>query len=171
TIYNDRFTILLASQAFNGNVAFDSRSNAVSVNTAFFANTNGADLSGTGMENIGAAIGWQTVQSPVIPGETITLKLSIFDGYDGTNDSVAVIDAFDWTTNPPPPLTALIYPAVEIGWGSQTNKNYQVEWASILNSNQWFNLGSPVAGNGSTNYTFDSTRGSPAKFYRVRQVP
>jgi hypothetical protein len=96
----------------------------------------------------------------------------IFDGGgNGDTDSVAVLDAFDWTTNPPPPLTAVIYRAEEIGWASQTNLNYQVGWASILNSNQWFNLGSPVAGNGSTNYIFDSTRGNPTKFYRVRQVP
>ena len=168
---NDRFMIRLTSKALNGNLAYDSKTNQVSVNTAFFAVTNGGELQGTGMDGgVGAAIGWQNVQAAVTPGETITLKFLIFDGVDGTGDSVAVIDGFEWLV-PGPVFSALIYPAVEIAWPSQSNKSYQVESAPVVDTNKWSNFGPVVIGNGSTNYMFDSTRGNPSKFYRVRELP
>jgi hypothetical protein len=64
-----------------------------------------------------------------------------------------------------------IYRAVEIGWTSQTNKNYQPQWATQLNSNQWFDFGPIVAGDGKTNYFFDTLRDSTNKFFRVIEVP
>jgi hypothetical protein len=153
----------------------DNLGNRISVNTAFFAVTSGGDLNGTGMETTGAATGWQTVSSPLIySGETIVLTFVIFDEGDHLNDSVAVIDGFNWIpgTNPlPRTLAASIYPAVEIGWPSENNKNYQVQWTYDLNSIVWSNLDSITAGNGTTNYVFDSTRGVLNRFYRIREVP
>jgi len=68
------------------------------------------------------------------------------------------------------PAVALIWPAVEVGWVSATNRLYQVQWTSQLNPNAWIDLGPPVRGNGSTNSVLDSTRDQPKKFYRVLTV-
>jgi hypothetical protein len=62
---------------------------------------------------------------------------------------------------------AVIWPAVEIGWLSESNKMYQVQWASRLAPTVWFNFGSVVPGNGTTNIVFDSTRGRDKRFYQV----
>ena len=62
---------------------------------------------------------------------------------------------------------AVISTAVEIAWPTQTTNSYQIQWSPLLNSNDWFNLGSPIQGTGSTNYYFDSTRGVDKRFYRV----
>lgn len=64
-----------------------------------------------------------------------------------------------------------IYTAVEIAWASQTTNNYQIQWASLLGTNNWFNLGSAVQGTGTTNYFFDSTRSGSQRFYRVLTLP
>jgi hypothetical protein len=60
-----------------------------------------------------------------------------------------------------------IFPAVEIAWPTQTTNTYQIQWSSSLNTNDWFNLGAPIQGTGSTNFYFDSTRGADTRFYRV----
>lgn len=60
-----------------------------------------------------------------------------------------------------------VFKAVEIAWTTQTTNSYQIQWSSSLNTNDWFNLGSAIQGTGSTNYYFDSTRGSDKRFYRV----
>jgi hypothetical protein len=70
-----------------------------------------------------------------------------------------------------PPVAASIYLAVEIGWNSVTDRLYQVQYSTVLNSNSWFDLGVPVPGNGTTNYVFDTMRGQPKKFYRVQILP
>jgi len=62
---------------------------------------------------------------------------------------------------------AVMFTAVQIAWPTQTTNSYQIQWSSLLNTNDWFNLGSPIQGTGSTNYYFDSTRGVNKKFYRV----
>jgi len=57
--------------------------------------------------------------------------------------------------------------AVEIAWPSQTTNRYQIQWSSSLNTNDWFNLDSPIQGTGSTNYYLYSTRDADKRFYRV----
>lgn len=64
-----------------------------------------------------------------------------------------------------------IYTAVEIDWNSTNNVNYQVQYATSLDTNNWLNLGNPVAGNGTTNVVFDTMRGQTKKFYRVEIAP
>jgi hypothetical protein len=64
-----------------------------------------------------------------------------------------------------------IHTAVEITWPSQTNKLYQVQWTTGLNTNTWFDLGPEVPGNGSTNSIFDSIGTTPERFYRVVESP
>lgn len=62
---------------------------------------------------------------------------------------------------------AVIFTAVEIAWPTQTTNFYQIQWRSLLNTNDWLNLGGLIQGTGSTNYYFDSTRGVDKRFYRV----
>ena len=64
-----------------------------------------------------------------------------------------------------------IFPAVEIAWTTQTTNSYQIQWSSAPNTNNWFSLGAPIQGTGSTNYYFDSTRGQDKRFYRVLTLP
>ena len=64
-----------------------------------------------------------------------------------------------------------IWPAVELGWFSDTNQTYQVQWRNELDTNGWFDFGPPVRGNGTTNFLFDTTRTSPKRFYRVLVLP
>jgi hypothetical protein len=44
-------------------------------------------------------MGWLTTTAPVIPGETITLELTIGDVGDGYYDSTVLIDAFQWSVD------------------------------------------------------------------------
>lgn len=60
-----------------------------------------------------------------------------------------------------------VLPAVEIAWTTQTTNRYQIQWSSSHNTNDWFNLDSPIQGSGSTNYFLDSTRGADKRLYRV----
>lgn len=172
TQFNDRFAILLNSQAFNGNMAFDDRGQPISVNTVRYSVTNSSDLTGTGMSaGIGGGTEWLTSSAPVTPADTITLKFIIFDAGDRGNDSLALIDNFQWitSTNPPPPATGPtlhIGRAVQLKWASFSNQLYQVQWAPILDSNAWNNLGDPVTGNGATNTVFDSAEPG-SRYYRI----
>jgi hypothetical protein len=45
----------------------------------------------------GGGTGWLTVSSPVVPGETIDLRLAIWDTADGLFDSVVLLDNFQWS--------------------------------------------------------------------------
>jgi hypothetical protein len=81
------------------------------------------------------------------------------------------IDDLSFGTNNLIPVTASIYTAVEIDWPSQATANYQVQYSTVLDTNTWLNLGSPVVGNGATNVFFDSIRGQPARFYRIQTLP
>lgn len=60
-----------------------------------------------------------------------------------------------------------IFPAVEVAWPTQATNSYQIQWSSSLHTNDWFDLGTPIPGTGSTNYYLDSTRGADKRFYRV----
>lgn len=104
--YNDAFVAVLESQAFNGNVSFDSMGNRVSINVGFFdicepslnaACTDGAELVGTGFgAQDGGGTGWLTTTAPVIPGEKIRLTFAVYDEGDSILNSAAIIDNFRW---------------------------------------------------------------------------
>ncbi len=100
-----------------GNISFDAKGNAVTVNNGFFSLIAPNQLTGTGMEKIdfmgkvtGGATGWLTTTAPVTPGETFTLRFIVFDEGDGIYDSQVLIDHFQWllmtaktgTTRAPP---------------------------------------------------------------------
>jgi hypothetical protein len=61
---------------------------------------------------------------------------------------------------------ASIKKAVQTLWQSNTNSLYQVQWASGLSTNRWNNLGTPVPGNGATNFVFDPVDWNQ-RYYRV----
>jgi len=83
--------------------------------------------------------------------------------------SVGGLDFLGNTNTPAQPSNS-IYTAVEVGWKSESNRLYQVQWRTNLNSGAWSDLDGWVLGNGSTNYIFDSTRGADRKFYRVQAL-
>ncbi len=74
-----------------------------------------------------------------------------------------------WGDPPAPVATATvqIWTAVEVGWLSETNTQYQVQWSSEAAPAVWQNLGAIIPGTGTNMSVFDSTRNQPRKFYRV----
>ena len=75
---------------------------------------------------------------------------------------------------PPPRLSiqrAVAEDAVELSWPSVTNQLYQVQWADELGpTNQWFSLGAPVLGAGTTVLVTNAIGGNAQRFYRVVPV-
>ena len=72
----------------------------------------------------------------------------------------------------PGPQLSLRCSEVEMCWKSEANKMYQVQYRSMLTTNQWTDLGSPVTGSGSTNCITDRIQpGQPHRFYRLEQLP
>jgi len=59
------------------------------------------DLAGTGFEksgscNIGGGTFWLTTAGNVIPGDTVEVRIAIWDVGDTSYDSLALIDGFQW---------------------------------------------------------------------------
>tara|TARA_R110002096_G_scaffold44526_8_gene120205 strand:+ start:9631 stop:11025 length:1395 start_codon:yes stop_codon:yes gene_type:complete len=106
TSFDDTFIAYLESEAFTGNVSFDSMGSRVSINVGFFTVCEGtagctgeADLLGTGFESGadgGGGTGWLTTTAPVVPGEKINLTFMIFDEGDRILDSTVLLDNFRW---------------------------------------------------------------------------
>ncbi len=59
-------------------------------------------LAGTGMQlgNTGGGTVWLTTTAPIVPGEIITLDLTIFDVSDNILDSLVLLDGFQWSIDP-----------------------------------------------------------------------
>jgi len=121
----------------NGNVVFDNQGTPGSVNLNFFdrclAGATGClgvpgfsfcsggtgELAGTGYggtdatqpcgapTTIGGATGWITSESPVVPGEIMTVQFMVWDSSDPVFDSSSMIDHFRWQTQGlPGPVTS-----------------------------------------------------------------
>lgn len=117
TQYNDYFLAMLTSAApgipADHNISFDALGRAVSVNNGFFQVCGGngkncgpcpngtASLAGTGFDDVnGGSTLWLTTDVPIVPGETITLELVIFDVQDQIYDTLALLDNFRWSFVP-----------------------------------------------------------------------
>ena len=110
TTFNDQFVALVEPApegAINGNIAFDSQTNPVSVNIAFFDVCVGcplgtADLEGTGFDtlNDAGATDWLRTQAPITGGEEFTIKFLLWDTGDSAYDSTVLIDNFRWLADP-----------------------------------------------------------------------
>jgi hypothetical protein len=69
------------------------------------------------------------------------------------------------------PPTAQIWPAVEIGWESVSNRFYEVQWRPTLGPTNWLPLVTNVVGSGTYMSVFDSCRSNDQRFYRVIELP
>jgi hypothetical protein len=125
SMYNDFFLALLSPMPAgqnDGNISFDSMGNPISVNAAFVTvcgcgggppcmaggksftcSAGNSELAGTGFSGDGdhAATSWLTTSAPVEPGQTITLRLGVYDSGDGVLDSTALLDKFRWLPKSP----------------------------------------------------------------------
>ena len=122
THFNDFFVVDMEPRVPSypdGNIAFDSAGNPISVNNALlqacqpgklagrdYACPLGTDsLKGTGFDVVEdesspaphAATGWLTTSAPVQPGATIRLRFAIWDSSDGRLDSTVLVDRFGWS--------------------------------------------------------------------------
>ena len=106
TSYNDQFIALVDPAplgSINGNISFDSLTNPVSVNIAYFEVCSGcpmgtADLAGTGFDvwDDAGATGWLMSTAPIAGGEEFTIRFTIWDTGDAAWDSTVLIDEFEW---------------------------------------------------------------------------
>jgi hypothetical protein len=123
--YNDFFVSILSpvpAGQVDGDISFDTMGNPISVNAAFvsvcgcdtgppchaggreFTCTKGVEeLTGTGFDDdvAHAATSWLTTTAPVEPGQTITLRLAIYDSGDHVLDSTVLLDKFRWLPRSP----------------------------------------------------------------------
>ena len=107
--FNDMYIGWLNSEAWTGNISFDVNGAPISLNAGFLdyrdavaikdpmcaAGCTAPELHGTCMEGH-AGTKWLTTNAGVVPGETFTLVLAIFDMSDSALDSYAFIDNFQW---------------------------------------------------------------------------
>ena len=102
--YNDMFIGYVQSDSWTGNVSFDTAGNPISLNAGFldFQDDLGdlPEFEGTCFEGNGGTR-WLTSTTQVVPGETLTLVLAIFDLADEIVDSYAFIDNFRWSCDVP----------------------------------------------------------------------
>jgi hypothetical protein len=124
--YNDAFVVEMApapaGAGTGGNVVFDQAGNPISVNNALLqacsAQTAGGkkfscplgpsslEETGFGQDVAGvnhAATGWLQTQvniDPSLKGKDVTLVFAVWDSGDGVLDSTALIDNFQWSTQP-----------------------------------------------------------------------
>ncbi len=106
TSYNDQYIALVDPAppgAINGNISFDSMTNPVSVNIAFFEVCSGcplgtAELAGTGFDtwDDAGATSWLVTTAPVTGGQEITIRFTIWDTGDASWDSTVLLDNFQW---------------------------------------------------------------------------
>jgi hypothetical protein len=101
---------------FDGNIAFDSLGNPVSVNNSFFevcfpqmsgdCQAGTLELAGNGMGgwygalDDGGGTVWLVNEAPVVPGEIITLEFVTWDAADHHVDSLVLLDNFKWSLDP-----------------------------------------------------------------------
>jgi uncharacterized repeat protein (TIGR02543 family) len=133
-------------------------------------NGNGSIIPGSGNYVIGS-----NVVLTATPGFGYT-----FTGWSGaasgTNNPITVTMTtnktvtgnFTFATNG---ISASIALAAQISWFAVTNVHYQVQAASVLNSNVWLDLGGQIAGNNATNFYYEPFGTNQNRFFRVLTRP
>lgn len=106
TSFNDQYIAHVTPAppgAINGNISFDSMTNPVSVNIAFFEVCAGcplgtAELTGTGFDawDDAGATSWLVTTAPVTGGQELTIRFTIWDTGDAAWDSTVLLDNFQW---------------------------------------------------------------------------
>ncbi len=92
--------------------------------------------------------------------------------FTGLNDSLwgAALDAV--SVGEPPLELSIRFSQVEVCWSSVLNQMYQIQYRSMLTTNFWANLGTPLTGHGSNQCFFDSVPLAEARrFYQVIRLP
>jgi hypothetical protein len=107
--FNDQFISLInppPAGSINGNISFDSQTNPVSVNVAFFTVCDGCPLGSGEMLNTGfntwndaGGTAWLQSQAPVTGGQELIIRWAIWDTGDSAYDSTALVDNFQWIAN------------------------------------------------------------------------
>jgi hypothetical protein len=69
-----------------------------------------APLLGTGYEGH-ASTYWLRTTAPVVPGNTVTLRLTVYDSGDGVYDTTALFDNFTWLSAPVPGASTVPVPS------------------------------------------------------------
>jgi hypothetical protein len=131
TAFNDQYVAIVdpaPAGAISGNISFDSATNPVSVNIAFFdacascqpwaencqsgcpaapnpcCPDGPAALSGTGFDDAATgeagATSWLETRAPIQGGQEFTIRFAIWDTGDQALDSTAVLDDFQWLGEP-----------------------------------------------------------------------
>jgi len=74
------------------------------------------------------------------------------------------------TANFQPPLSVAVG-SVNLGWNSQTNRTYQLQYTTNLPAGLWLNLGTAVQGTGSNIVVPGLDLTGLRRFYRLAPVP
>ena len=115
---------------------------------------------------------------PIPPGAVHTNHALLWNPATNREVRTEIIMASNWPGSvhvlayaqpPANSITCFIHRSspVEVGWSSLTGRTYQVEDAFDLGIQDWFALGTPVPGTGTTT-TITSAGFIPTRFYRVR---
>ncbi|HEV8323116.1 MAG TPA: MopE-related protein [Myxococcota bacterium] len=98
--FNDTFEANITSTMFNGNASFDETGAPVTVDNVLFDTTCDSTacdpvVLGTRYDDTtggGGTTNWLRTETPVVPGETVSLTFRLYDVGDGILDSAVVID-------------------------------------------------------------------------------
>ncbi len=103
------------------------------------------------------------------PGAAYYTNQISFGDLSGVGASEVDLRSFTFSTTAAvqaPPELAIEVADVRLCWPSRANQLYQVQYQSEITGGSWVDVGSPVAGNGTTNCITDPVDG-PRKFYRI----
>ena len=107
-----------------------------------------------------------TQQQFVVPQGATRLFLGTQDGCKWSDNGGSFTVSIDTH-----PLASIHFSRVAICWGSLVGGSYQVQYSTALNPSVWNDLGTPVAGTGSTVCVEDPIQPGEARFYRVVTLP
>lgn len=96
--FNDLLVVWLESEHYTGNIAVHADQKLPLAADSGLTWDHQADPALQGFafaEHV--ALDWTTLTAAVIPGETITLVVAIFDGGDGSVDTAVLLDDLRWT--------------------------------------------------------------------------
>lgn len=114
--------------------------------------------------------GGQYLSYPSAPGYPDGAMLSSYQGGPFSPHSSNSDMLFEVTIAPPTVRPLEVYAAVEVLMATDTDKLYQLQYATNLPTTNWMNLGAAFFGYGTTNTWLESTRQSPRRFYRLLQL-
>ncbi len=148
--YNTQWRVLWNAGGDTGYQTFSPGNNTY----AFISNSLTAPLAAT------SATIYFHFAGAAIPSQSATIQLD--------DVSLSLTNGVIGNTNR---ILASITRGTGIRWFASNSVTYQVQWSSALlgTNTVWNNLGSPIAGNGSTNTVFDRV-GPPHNYFQVLSI-